>query len=251
LIVVLALCPSALHAQQLETETARLLPSHVLQAGGNFEFQTSSDGHETAIPFAFEYGISNRLELMVEPVVYTSIHPAIGSAATGVGDLETTLTYLMRPESPGFPALAVAGELKIPTAKNQLIGSGQTDYAAYLIASKRVGRIDLHFNVGYTVVGNSATTTLDNIFNFAAAGVYQLGARTELFGEILANTSAAPGTSVTAIETSATPEAAAGQISGTLGLGRYVARSLLLSASVSYDNNGAVLFRPGFAFTVH
>jgi hypothetical protein len=250
LIVALGLCAAPGYAQQLETETARLLPARAFQAGGNLEFQASSNGHETAVPFVFEYGITKRFELMIEPVIYTAIRPATGSPATGVGDLETTLTYLVRNESPGFPAIAVAGEVKVPTARNQVIGTGQTDYAAYLIASKRLGPIDLHCNLGYTVVGKPAVSNLDNIVNFAVAGVYRASARTELFGEILGNTTSAPGTSLGALESSSTPEAAGGELVGTLGVGRYLAPSLLVSVSVSYDNNGAVLFRPGFTLAV-
>ena len=44
-------------AQILETETARPLGRGVFEASGNFEYQTSSEGHESALPFALEYGL--------------------------------------------------------------------------------------------------------------------------------------------------------------------------------------------------
>src|ERR1700674_1974542 len=127
-------------AQILETETARPLRAGQLEVGAGYEFQHSREGDETAVPFAFELGITNRLGLLVEPVAYTAIRPKAGSSATGVGDLEITVSYLLRDESGKVPAIAFALEEKIPTAKNNLIGTGKPDHAAYLIASKRIGR---------------------------------------------------------------------------------------------------------------
>ncbi len=147
---------SPLAAQMLETETARPLGRGVFEVSGNFEYQTSSEGHEAAVPFAAEYGLTDRLELLVEPVAWTSIRPKAGARATGVGDLEATATWLARAETPGVPAIALAAEVKFPTAHNTLIGTGKTDVAGYLIASKHWGRLDTHANVSYTVVGGPA-----------------------------------------------------------------------------------------------
>ncbi len=93
--------PLVCNAQILETETARPLGRGGLEVGSNFEYQTSSEGHEIALPFAVEYGFTDRLEMLVEPVAYTAIRPKVGTRATGVGDVEVTLTYLARRESGG------------------------------------------------------------------------------------------------------------------------------------------------------
>ncbi len=250
-IALLSLCTfPALQAQILETETARPLGKGVLEASGNFEYQVAADGRETAIPFALEYGLSNRLELLVEPVAYTAIRPKTGPRATGIGDMEVIVTYLARRET-RWPAIAFAGELKFPTAHNNLIGTGRTDIAGYLIASKLFGRLDTHANLGYTIVGRPAGAQLKNIFNFALGGELHVNRSTSLFGEVLANTAsssageptagAPPGTTI--------PEAPTGEIVGSLGLARYVAPWLRISAGVSVDNNGAVLFRPGFTLS--
>ena len=54
------------------------------------------------------------------------------------------------------PALALAGELKVPTGESPLIGSDQFDYSAYAIASKRFGRLApaFEFYPVFLVVGN-------------------------------------------------------------------------------------------------
>jgi hypothetical protein len=233
-------------AQTLETETARLLPAHWWKIGNAFEFQTSSEGTEAAMPIAIEYGFSNRLELLVEPVPYTAIRPKTGPHAVGAGDIEATLTALVRQETRSIPAFAVAAEVKFPTARDSLIGSGEPDYTGYAIATKRLGQIDAHVNLAYTIVGRQGGVQLNNIVSFAVAGVYHPSPRLQFFGEVLGNTGAIPGS-----ESSTTPEVAGGELSGTLGVGRDVARGLLLYFAISYDTNNAVLVRPGFTWRFH
>jgi hypothetical protein len=240
--------PGVASAQILETETARPIGKGTFELGTNFEYQTSSEGSESALPMAVEYGVTNRFELLLEPVAYTAIRPKVGQAATGVGDVELTATYLARHESRGSPALALAGEVKFPTAKNTLIGTGKTDVAGYLIASKQLGRFDTHANLGYTIVGKPAGAQLKNIWNFALATEMGLGGNAEVFGEILANTASSSTSEPTGPlpPGGITAEAPAGEVVGTLGIAKYVIPGLRLSLGLSVDNNGAVMFRPGF-----
>jgi hypothetical protein len=234
-------------AQILETETARPVGKGVFEIGTNFEYQVSSEGHEAALPFAVEYGFTDRLELLVEPVAYTAIRPKVGTRATGGGDLETTLTYLVRRETGAAPALALAGEVKFPTTNNRLISTGRTDYTGYLIGSKRFGGLDTHADIGYTVVGRPAGASLKNIWNFAFGWERSLGPVSELYGEFLGNTAAvATPETIGPTPPGTTPEAPSGEFVASLGVARYVIPSLRLSLGLSIDNNSAVLFRPGF-----
>ena len=86
--------------------------------------------------------------------------------------------------------------------------------------------------------------TLDNVFNFAIAGVYKLNARWDLLGEILATTSSLGG----GMETATTPEAAGGEIVDTLGVRYHWNRDLDLFADVSFDSNQAVGLRLGLTW---
>ena len=80
------------------------------------------------------------------------VRPNAGQEASGVGDTEVTLQYLLHREG-RWPALALGGEIKLPTAKNSLIGTGRADYAGILIASRKFGDVDTHLNLSYTFVG--------------------------------------------------------------------------------------------------
>ena len=217
--VIGVLClPSALRSQMLETETARLIPRTVIETGAAFEYQTSGTGKELAIPMIIGYGVTDRFELMVEPVVYTSIRPNAGTMATGVGDLEGTATVQLAEERMNRPAVAFAAEVKVPTARNKLIGTGKTDFTGYLIASKRIGAVDTHANIGYTMIGSPTGAHLKNVWNAALAAVIQATPHTGFFAEVLGVTAAAPdGENGDVSPISSTPEAAGAELVGTPG----------------------------------
>jgi len=247
LIAACIVVPGAHASQPLETETARTPRAHELQVEATFERQTSSAGRETAAPLALEYGLTDRIELLVEPVFYTSIRPRMGPGATGMGDLEVTVTTVLKQEKPHAPALATAFEVKFPTTDDPLIGTGKTDYTGYLIASKRVGNVDTHVNLGYTVLGKPAGVALSNTIDYAAAAEWKWSPRFDLVGEVIGNTSAlAEGGSET--ETGGAQEVAGAETIGMLGARVHTNAGITLSLGVSYDNNQAWLLRPGVTF---
>ncbi|HYR68250.1 MAG TPA: transporter [Candidatus Dormibacteraeota bacterium] len=244
LLALAAPAASALAAAPLETETARFPARGVFEADVVLEVQQSGDGRESALPLAFEYGVTDRLTLMAEPVPFTRIHPKSAPGATGIGDLEVTLSGLLLPETHGRPAFALAGEVKVPTAESMLIGSDQYDYAGYLIASKRFSKLDAHVNLGYTIVGHPAGIAVENTLNYAIAGEYTLAPRWTLVGEFLGNTAAVSGEGASN-EATATPEISGGEQIGMIGARYWLARRFVASLGVTVDNNGAVLVRPG------
>jgi hypothetical protein len=236
----------AIAQQPLETEVAHLLRAKSFEVNATYEYQTSVDGRESALPFAFAYGLYDRLEIMVEPVPSTHINPSAGKGIKGPGDTEATLTYNFFKEKNSTPALAIAGEIKFPTAKNTLIGTGKTDYTIYLIATKSMGKFENHVNVGYAIVGQPAGVELNNIYNFAVASEFHLNKKFDFVGEILGNTSAMPQEGNTEIEKSTSPEISGGEIVGMLGVRYFLNSSVFAALGVTYDNNNAVLIRPGF-----
>jgi hypothetical protein len=250
LFVLFAPCALIRAQQPLETETARPPKKGAFEVQTSFEYQRSKEGIERALPFAFEYGITDRLSLMVEPVFYTAIRPKVGPRATGIGDLEITLSYLFAREKGWRPALAIAGEVKAPTARKALIGSRKTDFAAYLIGSKRSGKFDTHVNIGYTFVGKPAGAQLKNFVNFALAEEYFVHRKFALVGEILVNSGSSPEatTGTTTPPPTVTPEISSGEIVGMGGFRYRIRERMFFTMGVSYDNNHAVLIRPGLTF---
>ncbi len=234
--------------QPMETEEAILIPAKTLAISATYEYQTSADGKESALPFAFAYGITDRLEIAVEPVPYTHINPSSGKGAKGLGDIEATVTYTFSKEQKFIPALAFAGEVKFPTAKNNLIGTGKTDYTIYLIATKNTGKFEHHLNIGYAIVGKPAGMDLNNIFNFAAASEFHLNNRVDFLAEVLANTTSQPEMTTTGIENSTSPEISGGEVVGMVGMRLFFNKNFFVALGVTYDNNNALLFRPGLTY---
>jgi hypothetical protein len=257
-ICLTSIVPGLASAGMLETETARLRPQGGIKLGAAFEYQTSSDGKEYALPLEFEAGLTDNLELLVEPVAYTSIRPKNSPHASGFGDTETTLIWRFVDEDGWRPAMAVAGEIKFPTARNSMIGTRKTDYTGFVIASKHFGHLDTHFNLGYTVYGQpdgAAASQVSNSLNLALAAVYTLDSGYQLFAEVLSNSllgteSPEPGSSGTGgAVSSALQEASTGETSGTVGAARPIGKHLRASLGVSYDNNHAWMLRPGLEYS--
>ena len=168
----------------------------------------------------------------------------MGTSATGPGDLEITVSYLVRHES--APAVALAAEEKIPTARNSLIGTGKADHTAYIIASKMLGRFDAHLNVGYTVVGSPKGQSLQNRVTGALATEFAVTPATTLYGEILGSTATGGGEGAPATPGSpAAPEASGDEIFGTVGVAHSLRTGMKLSFGVTRDNVGAIQVRPG------
>jgi hypothetical protein len=245
----LLIYPDILQAQVLETEESKPLLSGQFEIGTGLEFQTSKEGNELALPLAIEYGISRKFTLLVEPVGFTSIRPASGSSAKGIGDLEITLFYQIVSEKKYLPSISLAGEIKIPTAQNTMIGTGETDYTPILIFSKTTGKFFTSINLSYTFLGKPEGVVANNLFNYAIGTVFRISPRNILFAEFYGNTSAfgseAPEGEIPSDPGLNTSELSGGENVGAIGYGYYLKKELLISFGVSYDNNNAILIRPG------
>ena len=238
-------------AQVLETEDSRPLNKGQVEIGVGLEYQTSKEGYEVALPLSFEYGISKRFTFLFEPVPFTGIYPKTTRRATGWGDLEMTLFYQLVKETKNYPAISLSAEIKVPTAKDTLIGTGKTDFTPFIIASKTTGHFFTSLNLSYTFLGKPAGFVGNNLFNYAAGTVYELSSKSILFAEIYGNTSAFGGADVPEVpgNPQTNIEISGGETVGSAGYGYYITRNLLISFGISYDNNHALLFRPGIVWT--
>ena len=248
--MLFVLLPSKIFAQVLETEESKPLLPIQFEIGTGLEFQTSKEGTETALPLAIEYGLSKKFTLLVEPVGFTSILPKAGPHAKGIGDLEITLFYQIVSEKNALPSISISGEVKIPTARNSLIGTGKTDYTPFLIMSKKMGKFYTSMNLSYTFLGKPPGVVANDLFNYALGTIFTSSQKSILFAEVYGNTSALGGIETpegTVVRNSNinTNEISGGETVGAIGYGYYLKKELLLSLGVSYDNNNAILFRPG------
>lgn len=241
-----------LYAQVLETEDSWPLLPGQFELGAGLEYQTSKEGHESALPLSIEYGLSKRFTLLVEPVPFTTIRPKVGRHVTGLGDLEMTLFYQVLKETKSRPAISLSAEIKLPTAKDTLIGTRKTDFTPFLIATKVTGKFFTSANLSYSFLGKPPGVNVNNLLNYALGTVFTASEKHIVFGEVYGNTSAMGGKDVaegTVTGPKNTTEISGGELVGAIGYGYYVNENLLLSFGVSYDNNHAILFRPGITWT--
>ena len=247
LVVLLAMWAAVAAAgQPLETESTRLLRAHQFEVEAGFEHQAADGGGEAAVPWAVGYGIRNDLELLLEPVLYDRITDGNGSVTRGLGDLEATLTYRFAQERAGRPALALAFEAKLPTAKSPRIGTGQPDYTIWAIASKAAGHWDTHADLGYTLVGRPARVDVQDIVNYGLATEWKVTPVVELVGEIY-GASAALANTGTGGENNGTPELGGADFVTAIGARLATASGWTPSLGVSVDKQGAVTIHPGMS----
>ena len=236
----------AVESQPLEAETARMAEPGTVRLEAGFERQAASHRAEYNVPFALDYVASRRVELRLEPILYSHSPRSNRTSANGLGDLEMSATALAWPERGWTPGVAVAAEVKLPTARSRLIGSGKADYTGDMILSKCVAGFDIHTNLGYTLVGRPAGVRTRNVYSYALATERKF-ARFDAVAELTGHTPvlANPAASDAALER--LPDIAGEELVGTLGGRYYLSDRVVLSGGVSYDSDHAVQIHPGLS----
>ncbi len=117
------------------------------------------------------YGFTERAELaMASAYIFKDIHE--GGREDGLGDVTAYLKHRVWGEGNYYPAFTLKPEVKIPTATAEKgLGSGKADYRLTAIFSKSLVGLNLHFNVGYTLIGEKGAT---DELNLALAGEYEV-----------------------------------------------------------------------------
>lgn len=237
--------------QPLETESTRLLPARQFEVETGFEHQRASSGTESALPIAIGYGLSDRMEILIEPVLLDRVHDTGLGSVGGIGDLELTLTRTFVGGATARSGFALAGEIKLPTAPSRRIGSGKTDFTLWSIASHQLGRWDTHLNLGYTLIGRPSDVAVNNVFDYGVAAEYRMNPRWEFLSEAFGNTSAlaeVADAANAAGESALTPEIGGAETVAALGARYHAAHGVTFSMGVSYDTQQAVLVHPGLSF---
>ena len=98
-------------AKILKTRKSSQAQGLAVTFGSGVEYESDSDQSEYGFPFLFEYGMTKRLKLTVEPQ-YTVIRSTEGDSVSGPGDLETTLTFDLVPERRYRPLFSAEGLVK-------------------------------------------------------------------------------------------------------------------------------------------
>ena len=188
-----ALCIAVLLTASAVPCSARILktrrsgqPAGPLQltVGSGFEYETDSEESEYGFPFLGEYGFTPAIKLGIEPS-FVLVRRKQGPSLSGLGDLETTITWEFPTERRHRPGLALEGTVKWPTARRGSLGTGERDVAIGAIVSKEFVAYDLDLNAVYTHIGDPPGVRLQNVLELSLAAEYHLNPALDLLGEVV------------------------------------------------------------------
>ena len=152
LLLLVVSSGEALANTAIETETAQIGAKGDIGISNAVEYADAKDGTSGGTLSQFEYGLSDRSEILIEPFFYIWDHPDDEDKVDGTGDLEITPSYMIVLENGWVPAILVATKVKVPTGSKKAGSSGEYDYLPYLIFGQHYGDWIFNANVGVNFV---------------------------------------------------------------------------------------------------
>ncbi len=157
---------------------------------GSFQLEMGFDAvrprnhdQEYSPSLTLTYGLLDRMDFGIGSE-YLFFRPDEGNHERGVGDTELKVKYRLHDEKELFPAISVAGKIKIsPASRNKGLGSGEFGLGANVIATKNITkRLVLHANIGYTFTGEEGAK---NEMSYALGSQFILTDKWALVGEMV------------------------------------------------------------------
>ena len=142
-------------------------------------------GRDQKLPaLTLTYGIIHNLELGLAITRVNQDFPK-EPPLRGFEDLHIAAKYRLIAAQSTLPAIALAIDVKAPTANQQKgLSSGKTDTALLLIASKSWHDLRFHTNLGYSVIGKVRGAELKNIIHGGLAAEKALNPQWSVVGEV-------------------------------------------------------------------
>lgn len=225
-----------LHADLvLETETAELGKKGDSLISAAFQVERDKDGGLAYFTVnQYEYAITDRAEILIEPFFYEWDRPKDGPSYSGVGDLEITPSYMMVLDDPHswVPAAVAAFKLKVPTATNRNIGTGEFDYQPYIIFGKNIGPWIWNANIGYDFVTHVKGERFKDQVIYDLSVQRNITERLGLYAEIFSNSSPAFGEK--------------GTFAGAIAAEYKFNEHFNVYTSLGYDTDNVTTLRSGF-----
>jgi hypothetical protein len=135
-------------------------------------------------------------------------------------------------ERPTTPAIVLSFKLKVPTATNREIGTGEFDYYPFIIIGKTFGDWIVNANLGYNFITSPPGEALRDQFIYDLSVERVVTHDLSLFAEIFGNTSPAEGEK--------------GTFSGAVAAEYKLSEHYNVFLSVGYDTDKVASLRTGF-----
>lgn len=128
------------------------------------------------------YGLLRRLEISLE-LPSIEHRPASGPTAFGPGDVTLATKFQLLPETERRPAFLMRNSVKTQSGDSDRgLGTGTTDVAAIMAASKHVGSLRLHAQLGVIRVGGP-TPPRRHLYQYGVAADLALSESARLAAE--------------------------------------------------------------------
>ena len=187
-LVMLLSAPGALRAEQGRS----YLDVSGGYTTGDFGTPVRSDLFYVSTAFGYVSPVYD-VALMVPYLFLSNNGGGVTNSESGIGDINLRGGRVLLPEGRGGFSIDGSLSVKLPTAdKNKGLGTGETDYGAFLGVHQRFGRNKVSFHSGYIIVGQPASVTYNNIYLYGV-GISRILDNTELYASFEGRQAMIPG----------------------------------------------------------
>lgn len=176
----------------IETETAQIGQKAEWNFSQAYEYESAKDGTGQGTLTQFEYGITDRSELLIEPFFYVKVSPDGEKSVSGLGDLEITPSYMVIKEVGWVPTTLLALKFKVPTGSTNVDSSGKWDYYPYVIFGQHYGGWTFNANAGQNFAGNAHGGGFTSIFCWAVEAEREILPELTLYAEAFSTEDGVP-----------------------------------------------------------
>lgn len=174
----------------LGTEDAGVAGKGVAQSEVSWDYlrwDNNEVDHENVLLLVPIYGVTENLEISME-IPYLIHDLKGGDSEEGVGDINLVAKYLLIQEKERNPAFAVKGVVKLDNGnEDKGLGSGDKDYSLFAAASKTIGQVTIHGQLGQTWVGDEKDSNLRDITLYGIAFDYAMTEPLHILAELNGN----------------------------------------------------------------
>jgi hypothetical protein len=151
------------------------------------ELGSEPDGKVWIFETGMQYQVTGRLQVLAEAVLFERQEPDGLEGVSGIGDTDLTVSWLAVPDREPLPAVVLGAKVKLPTAADDEIGTGEADYSALLVVAKETESLELNIETEYATFGSPPEEELKDQFIYTFTAEYSLSDLLAAYVEVFGN----------------------------------------------------------------
>jgi hypothetical protein len=150
------------------------------------QIEGDAEGRAWVLESGVQYQLSERLQCLVEAVLFERRTLDGGERASGFGDTDLTLSWLATGGGRAFPSIVLAAKVKVPAAGPGL-GTGKADLSLLAVAGRELGELELNLETELATFGQWGGETLREQFLYTFTAEYALNDFLAVYAEAFGN----------------------------------------------------------------